>query len=128
MAQNVYRRDRKLLVLSLFTTAVGVGGLLMATGVSPQVDWIWSLGLGTMGLIVFVLSGGIDKASVVLGPIFLLAAVLSVLRQSGRLTAAVEVPLLVTALGVLMFLAHLPVVPLPSWLRGNEAVDERPAD
>jgi hypothetical protein len=103
------------LALSLLIMAIGVGWLLSALNVFPQINWVWILGLGVVGVLVFVISGGVDKVSVVIGPFFIIASLLSILRQSGRMTLDVEVPMLVIAIGALLFVAQLRVVPLPKW-------------
>ena len=87
--------SRAQLVIPVLIIAVGVGWLLTAQGYAPGVNWIWILGLGVVGILTFVLSKGFDKVSVVLGPFFLLASLLSVLRQTGRLSLDIEMPVLV---------------------------------
>lgn len=81
----------------------------------PQIDWVWTLLVGLVGVLTFAL-GGIDKVTVVVGPFFILASILSVLRQTGQLTIEVEIPLLVIAAGVLMLVARMNAIPPPSWL------------
>jgi hypothetical protein len=94
---------------------VGVGWLLTAQGFGPGINWVWTLGLGVVGILTFVLSNGFDKVSVVIGPFFLMASLLSALRQTGQLNLDTEVPLLVISIGVLLLVAHLPVIPKPAW-------------
>jgi hypothetical protein len=101
--------------IPILVIAVGVGWLLTAVGYAPAINWTWTIGLAAVGILTLALSG-LDKASVVIGPFFLLASVLSVLRQTGALEVNVEVPVLVTAVGVLLALARLPWIPLPGWL------------
>jgi len=107
--------SRASLVIPILIIVVGVGWLLTAKGVSPGVNWIWTLGLGVIGILTFVVSKGFDKVSVVIGPFFLLASLLSVLRQTGQLSVEIEVPLLVISVGALLLAAQLPAVPKPSW-------------
>ena len=107
--------SRAQLVIPVLIIAVGVGWLLTAQGYAPGVNWIWILGLGVVGILTFVLSKGFDKVSVVLGPFFLLASLLSVLRQMGNLRLEIEVPLLVISIGVLLLVAQMPSVPKPGW-------------
>ena len=76
--------DNKTLIVPLLMIAVGAGWLLSAIGVAPDIDWVWTLGLAVVGLLTFAV-GGFDKMTVVVGPFFLLASMISVLRQSGRL-------------------------------------------
>jgi hypothetical protein len=60
--------------------------------------------------------GGLNKVTVVVGPFFILASMLSVLRQSGQLSINIEVPILVIAVGILVLIARLPAIPAPSWV------------
>src|SRR5262245_38329336 len=103
------------LVLAILIITVGVGHLLVALNVGPGINWVWTLGLGVVGILVFVLAGGIDKWSVVLGPFFLIASVLSVLRQTQALRIDIEMPILVITLGVLLLIAQAPWIRLPRW-------------
>jgi hypothetical protein len=107
--------NRAGLAVPVLIIAVGVGWLLTAVGYGPGINWVWTLGLGTVGVLTFVLSG-FDKVSVVVGPFFLAASLLSVLRQTEVLSVNVEVPLLVICVGVLLLVARLPAVPAPGWL------------
>jgi hypothetical protein len=111
MASN----SRASLVIPILIIAVGTGWLLTAQGFAPGVNWVWILGLGVVGILTFVLSKGFDKVSVVLGPFFLLASLLSVLRQTGQLSVDTEVPLLVISIGLLLLVAHSPGIPKPRW-------------
>jgi hypothetical protein len=103
------------LVVPILIIAVGVGWLLTAQGFGPGINWIWTLGLGVIGILVFAVSRGFDKVSVVLGPFFLLASLLSVLRQTGQLSLDIEVPVLFITIGILLLVAQLPVIPKPAW-------------
>jgi hypothetical protein len=105
------------IALSLLIVALGIGWLLTAQGVLPEINWVWTLALGAMGVLVFVVSGGIDKVSVVVGPFFLVSSVLSILRQTERLHTSTEMPLLVISVGVLLLLAQVPAIPPPGWLK-----------
>jgi hypothetical protein len=102
------------LVIPILIIIVGVGWLLTVRGFGPGINWIWTLGLGAIGILTFVLSG-FDKVSVVVGPFLLLSSLLSVLRQTGGLDLDVEVPVLVITIGVLLLIAHLPAIPKPGW-------------
>jgi hypothetical protein len=102
------------LIIPILIIVVGVGLLLTARGFNPGVNWIWTLGLGVVGILTFVVSG-FDKVSIVLGPFFLLASILSVLRQTDNLSLDIEVPLLVISIGVLLLVAQMPAVPKPEW-------------
>jgi hypothetical protein len=109
-------QNRAPLVIPILIIAVGVGWLLTAQGFGPGINWVWALGLGVIGILTFVVSKGVDKVSIVVGPFFLLASLLSVLRQSGQLSLDIEVPVLVISIGVLLLVAHWPAIPKPGWL------------
>ena len=103
------------LILGMLILAVGVGWLLSVTSSGSGVNWIWPLALAALGVATFILSGGFDKFSVSTGAFFLVASVLSVLRQTGRLSADIELPILVVTIGALLLAVQLPVIPLPRW-------------
>lgn len=107
--------DRKTLVIPLLIIAVGSGWLLSVLGLVPGLNWIWVLGLAIIGISSFAVSG-IDKSSVVIGPFFLIASTLSVLRQTGRLSFDVEVPILVIVIGVLLLIARSKSIRKPAWM------------
>lgn len=112
------RQPKGPLVLALLVMTVGVGWLLTVQGYMPGVNWIWVLGLGVVGVLTFVLSGGLDKASVILGPFFLVSSCLSLARQTGRLSANIEPPILVILMGLLLLVAQFRFIPYPKWLEG----------
>ncbi len=115
--------DRTSLIVPVLLIAVGAGWLLATLGVAPNILWIWTLSLGAIGVLTFLV-WGFDKVTVVIGPLFLLASVLSVLRQTNRLTLNVEIPLLIIATGVLLLAAHLPAVPVPGWIAQTGVADK----
>jgi hypothetical protein len=67
-------------------------------------------------VLTFVL-GGVDKVTVAIGPFFILASCLSTLRQTGRLSVDMEIPILVIAAGVLLLIARSKSIPAPDWLQ-----------
>lgn len=107
--------DKKSLIFPALLVTVGIGWLLTNLGVMPGIDWVWTLGLAVVGFLAFLISG-IDKMTVVVGPFFLVASCLSLLRQTDRLPWDIEVPVLVILTGLLLFVARLPFVPIPRWL------------
>jgi hypothetical protein len=109
------KAGKETLVLAILLIAVGAGWLLSTLGVVPRVDWAWTLGLAAVGFLTFLL-GGWDKVTVVVGPLFIVASCLSIMRQTGRLDVDVEMPILVVIGGGLLLLAHCPAVPVPKWL------------
>ncbi len=107
--------DSKALFIPILLITVGVGWLMSTLGVAPDINWVWTLGLAAVGVLTFV-QYGLDKVTVVIGSFFVILSVMSVLRQSGRLSLDVEVPLLVIAAGVLTLIARHPSIPAPKWL------------
>src|SRR5260370_9168355 len=101
------RSTKAPLAIPILIIVVGVGWLLTNRGVAPGIDWIWTLGLGIVGILTFVVSG-FDKLSVVIGPFFLVSSLLSVLRQGGHLSLDVEVPVLVITIGLFLLIAPVP--------------------
>jgi hypothetical protein len=110
--------SKQTLILPVLLVALGAGWLLTTLGILPGIDWAWTLGLAAVGILAFALSG-LDKVSIVLGPFFIAASVLSLLRQRGHLPLDVELPLLVMLAGILLLVARHGAVPLPRWLNEN---------
>jgi hypothetical protein len=106
--------NRSTLIVPVTLVVIGAGWLLSVLEYVPQVDWVWTLGLAAAGVLTFVV-GGWNKGTLVGGVFFVAASLLSLLRQTGRLDANVEVPLLVLLLGVLLLAARHPAVPGPDW-------------
>lgn len=107
--------DKKTLLFPFMLITVGAGWLLNTLGIVPGVNWVWSLGLVAVGLLAMVI-GGFDKFSLVVTPFFMLAGLLSVLRQKGIVAFDVEVPVLTIVAGVLMLVARSPSIPVPKWI------------
>jgi len=116
--------SQKSLVVSLLMITVGVGWLLMARGVAPQVNWVWTLGLAVCGVLVFA-TNGFDKFSLVVGMFFLVGSLISLLRQQSLLLVQAEAPILVIVAGTLLLLARSKRVPMPEWFVSVPA-DESP--
>ena len=107
--------DKKTLLLPILLITVGAEWLLTTLGVTPGIDWVWTLGLAVVGLLTFAV-GGFDKVTVVFGPFFIFASCLSILRQTDRLHVDIEVPILVIIAGVLLLIARMPAIPIPKWI------------
>lgn len=112
--------DKTSLVLGVLMLAIGGGWLLTNLEVAPKIDWAWSLALFVIGLLAFLVSG-LDKMSLVVGSLFLIAGVMSTARQLGWLSPNLETPLLVMLTGGLILLARMPVIPRPKWWDEPEA-------
>jgi len=107
--------SRSSLLISILLITVGSGWLLTSLGVIPEINWLWTLSLAVIGLLVFILLGW-DKVTAVIGTFFLLTSLLSVLRQTGQLSINVEVPILVISSGVLIMIARVAPIPVPRWI------------
>lgn len=110
------KRPRGLIVLSIFIITIGIGDLLTTLGILPGVDWVWTLALAIVGILVIVLSGGLDKVSIVVGPFLLVASLLSILRQTGHLDPKLEASIVVILIGVLLLVSQMSAVPPPRWI------------
>lgn len=104
----------KSLALPVLLITVGVGWLLTTLGVAPGIDWVWTLGLAAVGVLAFTVCG-FDKVTFVAGSFFAVTSCLSLLRQTGRLSLDVEVPILVIVGGVLLLVARSAAIPMPKW-------------
>ena len=114
--------SKRSLIAPLFLIALGTGWLLTTLGIAPAVDWVWTLGLAVVGLAILA-AGGLDKVTIVAGPLFLAASVLSVLRQTGRLVMDIEIPILVITAGILLLVARSAAVPPPRWISAGKDDD-----
>lgn len=94
---------------------VGIGWLLTTLGIMPNVNWVWTLALAVAGILSVVV-GGLNKISIISGPLLLVASLFSLLRQTGRLDIDHEIPILTIVFGVLLLVARHPSIPLPEWV------------
>lgn len=108
-------QSKATILLPVLLVAIGSGWLLSNLGVTPNVDWVWTLLLAALGILTFVI-GGFDKVTAVIGPLLIIGSGMSWLRQTGRISVGVEVPALMILGGVLALIAHLPFIPAPRWL------------
>jgi hypothetical protein len=122
MSRSAITSDKKTLLFPVLLITVGVGWLLTTVGVAPGIDWVWTLGLGIAGLMTLAI-GGIDKVTVVIGPFFMTATCLSILRQTGRLSIDIEIPVLVIVTGVLLLIGRAPAIPIPTWAVEETRID-----
>jgi hypothetical protein len=111
-------------ILGILITTIGCGWLLTAKDFLPGVNWVWSLGLMVLGILAFVVSRGIDKFSLTVGPFLMVAGVLSALRQTGHLSVETEMLILLITFGVQLVIAQTSNTQLPSWMI-TEAAEER---
>lgn len=111
--------DKKSLLMPILLIAIGTGWLLTALTIVPGVNWVWTLGLAAIGVLALAV-GGLDKVTVVIGPLFIVASFLSILRQTERLPIDVEVPVLVILAGILLLVARSPRIPVPAWFHADQ--------
>src|SRR4051812_17525958 len=103
-------RKHKPVLVSICLIALGIAWLLNNIGIMPGVNWIWTLSLAAVAVIILA-AWGLDKLTAVIVPLLILASIASVLRQTGRLSTNYEIPGLVIAAGVLILLSHLSPFP-----------------
>ncbi len=96
--------DKKLLA-PILVIIVGITWLLNVLGIMPGVDWIWTVGLATAGLLTIII-GKTSSATIITGPFLIVASICSILRQTDRLTLNREIPILIIVLGLLMLIAQ----------------------
>ncbi len=111
---RIFMPDKKTLFVPVLLITVGAGWLLTTLGIAPGINWIWTLGLAILGILAFLISG-IDKMTVVVGSLLIVASLLSVLRQTERLPIDHELPILVMVTGVLLLIARYQSIPVPAW-------------
>ncbi len=107
------------LFIPILIIALGLGWLLNVLNLLPSVNWLWTAGLGVAGILVIAVYGW-NQLSVVVGPVLILGSILSVMRQTGRLSIDVELPLLLIASGITLLIGRLLNLPLPAYLQPTE--------
>jgi hypothetical protein len=108
--------DKQALILPILLITVGVGWLLSTLGITPEINWVWTLGLLVAGVLTFVIYG-FDKVTLAVGGFFVIASILSILRQTGRLSPDIEIPILVIVIGALLLIVRHRNIPAPKWLK-----------
>ncbi len=109
-------QNPKTAIVPVLLVTVGTGWLLTTLGIAPEINWVWTLGLAICGVATFI-ACGFDKFSFVVGSLFAVTSLTSVLRQSGQLAFDHEVPILVIVSGLLLFFARLKAVPAVTWMQ-----------
>jgi hypothetical protein len=104
-------------VISLLTIGLGAAWLLNMFPNIDNIRWVYTLGLGLIGLLLLALCG-VNKLTIVTGPFLMIAAAFTILRQSGHLNVQ-EMPSLVIALGLLMLISVLTPIPAPGWANAH---------
>jgi hypothetical protein len=119
--------DKKAAFLPLLLMTFGVGWLLTSLGIAPRVDWVWTLGIGGVGLLTLAF-GGLNKFTVVVGPFLILSSAFAFLRQFGMLQFEVEAPLLVIIFGALLLVAQMPAISVPNWIVKDTPANQKIKD
>lgn len=102
---------------------VGLAWLLNSLDWLPEVHWLWILGLAGAGLAILGLDG-ITKSSIVVGPMLMLAGLMSFFRQYHGLQWRIIIPTMLVAAGVLMLVARSPSIPESRKLRRTDHIQE----
>jgi hypothetical protein len=110
-------------VVPILVIVAGITWLLNILEVIPGVDWVWTIGLGAVGVLMLVV-GGLNKMTIVAGPFLIIAAVTSLLRQTGILEIDKEIPILTIALGSLLLVAQAARLELPQILKKEDETKE----
>lgn len=105
--------------LPIIIIVTGIGWLLSSKNVMPGVDWAWVLCMASIGILV--LTNGLTKFTIVVGPMLLISSVLVVMLQTKRISVDLFFPVLVISFGVLMLISR--VSSLPDSFRDDEDKD-----
>lgn len=89
---------------------IGAGWLLNEINYFPSVSWIVIIGLFVAGVAVLLIDG-LNKSTIVLGPMLIAGAVTTFCRQQFGLGLSVQLPVLLIFCGCLMLLAR------STWIR-----------
>ena len=89
---------------------VGMAWLLDEAQLFPEVSWLWVFSLVAVG-VALLLVDGINKSSVVTGPMLIGTGITTFMRQKYGLGLQIQLPLLMVLLGGLLLLARSPAIP-----------------
>jgi hypothetical protein len=107
MSERIAVKDAALPVILI---VLGAGWLLNSLHLLPGVHWLWILGLAGAGIGILLLDG-LTKSSVVVGPLLILAGVLSFARLYYDLEWRFIIPVMLIAAGLCMLIARSPAIP-----------------
>lgn len=93
------------IVFPITLIVIGAGWLLNEINYFPSVSWIVIIGLLVAGAAVLAFDG-VNKSTIVLGPMLIAGAVTTFLRQQYGLALSVQWPVLLMLCGCLMLLAR----------------------
>lgn len=106
--------------IPILIIVIGMGLLFESKKIMPQVDWIWILGLLTVGTLILLING-ITRLTIVVGPFLIICSVLSFLRQNAYMESGTEVPILIISVGILSLLSIMCDLPKSYLLSGDVA-------
>ena len=101
----------KRLFVPLLLALAGLGWLLNALQVFPEVNWLWTVLLCGSGLLLLMMNG-INRSTVLFGPLLVAAGLLWLAHEVGAFGVAVELPIL-----LIVFAALWAVSEHPRWKR-----------
>ncbi|WP_157314719.1 hypothetical protein [Chitinibacter sp. GC72] len=112
-------KQRSGIWLPVALIVIGSGWLMHRLDIFPSVNWIVILALLVSGVAVLLLEG-INKSTVVVGPMLIAGGVTTFIQQQYDLARSVQIPILLILCGVLMLLARSDLIrPAPEkpWQR-----------
>ncbi len=99
--------------LPIALIVIGSGWLMHRLDVFPSVNWIVILALLFAGIAVLLLEG-VNKSTVVIGPMLIAGGVTTFLQQHYDFSRSIQIPLLLILCGVLMLVSRSPrIAPAP---------------
>ena len=117
----------KRFVVPILVIALGVAWLLNVKNILPEVNWIWTIGLGVSGVVLLVIEK-INKFNFLVGVFLIIASVFSILRQTGKINPNVEVPTLCIIFGILMLIVQILNLQNPSWMIDDKKLKKKTND
>jgi hypothetical protein len=116
--------NKKIPFIPMLVIALGFAWLLNVLNVLPGVNWLWTGGLGACGALILI-AAGLNQLTIVAGPFLMVASVLSLLRQTGKISVNVEFPILFIAFGIFLLLSYVLPLQMPKYLQTREPSDEQ---
>lgn len=90
----------------VFIIIYGLSLLIDEWGIVPEVDWVKTVGTGAVGaMIVFI--WGVNRISIVLGPLLFIASVCLFFKQVGCLHTTIIGPVLIIFIGIFVLIGRL---------------------
>ena len=92
-------------VLPVLLIAIGAGWLMNELDLFPSLTWMAILGLTLSGLAVLAIEG-VNKSTIVVGPMLIAAGTTTFLRQQYQLPWSIQWPALMILCGLVMLVAR----------------------